>query len=140
MKRINLILLIIGITAAVAGIATAAFLLIPHPPHADIVSVEDVKEFDEKSDFYKVTRWEVVSVDLQGYDKDKNEYGFFGQVKLQDDEEPSYAGLGIRKGGQNVNLEPGDVVYAKTYDYTDNPLFGIIFKGDILYVEKGGAK
>lgn len=139
-KNQNKLLLIIAAIATIGAIACGVWYLIPHPPHADIVTLEDAKDFKKAEDWYKVTRWEVVSVDMSAYDKSKDEYGYFGKVTLKGADGPVYAALTKKDGGEDYSIEEGDVVYAKTSSLEKNFLFGNMVTGDILYIEKGGAK
>lgn len=139
-KNQNTLLLIIAAITTIGAIACGVWYFIPHPPHADIVTLEDAKDFKKAEDWYKVTRWEVVSVDMSAYDKSKDEYGFFGKVTLKGAGDPVYAALTKKDGGEDYSIEEGDVVYAKTSNLEKNFLFGNMVTGDILYIEKGGAK
>lgn len=139
-KNQNKLLLIVAAIAMIGAIGCGIWYFTPHPPHADIVTLEDAKDFKKAEDWYKVTRWEVVSVDMSAYDKSKNEYGYFGKVTLKNADGPVYAALTKKDGGEDYSIEEGDVVYAKTSNLEKNFLFGNMVTGDILYIEKGGAK
>lgn len=139
-KNQNRLLLIIAIITMLGAGGCLVWYLIPRPPHAEIVTISDVKEFKSAEDWYgKVTRWEVVSTTTQGYDPKKDEYGFLGRVRIKGASDTVIAGLSTKGKNKKYDIEKGDVVYAKTYEVAKLPVLGNLIKGDILYVEKGGA-
>lgn len=131
---------IITILAVFGAGCFSIWYISPRPPHAEIASISDIKNFKSAEDWYgKVVRWEVLSVTIQDYDSKKDEYGFLGYVKISGASDDVMAGLGVEGKNKKYNIEEGDVVYAKTYGVEKVPLLGNLVKGEILYVEKKGV-
>lgn len=136
----NYLFLIFSTIAIFSVGSSLIWSLLPHPPHAEIASISDIKNFESAEDWYeKVVRWEVLSVTTQGYDSKKDEYGFLGYVRIKGASDKVIAGLSTKGKNKKYDLEEGDIVYAKTYGIEKVPLLGNLVKGDILYVEKKGA-
>lgn len=144
MKTNNRLFFIFSIIAIISVFSVGTFSIwyasTTRPPHAEITSISDIKNFKSAEDWYgKVVRWEVLSVTTQNYDSKKDEYGFLGYVRITGASDMVIAGLSTKDKNKKYDIEEGDIVYAKTYGIEKVPLLGNLVKGDILYVEKKGS-
>lgn len=142
MKRTILLTMMVLMTLFVAG-ASVWYFAIPHPPKADITTLQELKDKVKSEDDFidKVVRWEVRDPHpIGGYDPDKKAYGFLGKVDVTGSSDPIYAGLTVLNADPNMKIRTGDVLYVKTTEFQSDSPFGPFLKGNVLYIEKGNKK